>query len=132
MSNTPDRLHRLLEEQLGECCDADAERRLTELKSLTEEMPERTDDDLSALQTLGDETRYQLARLLAAADRELCVCEITPLFDVSESAVSHALADLKESGLLSRRKEGTWHYYDTTSRAEQLLTALDATREGTQ
>ena len=48
---------------------------------------------------------------------------------VSDSAVSHALSDLTEAGLVTRRKEGQWRYYDTTDRADGLLAALDSTRE---
>jgi DNA-binding transcriptional ArsR family regulator len=48
---------------------------------------------------------------------------------VSESAVSHALADLVDAGLVDRRKAGKWRYYRTTDRAARLLDALDATRE---
>jgi len=128
MQATPDRLERLLKTQLGECCDEDVERRCEELEALTADIPDRVDDNLTALQTLGNETRYRIARLIAAADRELCVCEIAPLVDVSDSAVSHALSDLKDAGLLTRRKEGTWHYYDTTARAERLFSAVEETR----
>jgi DNA-binding transcriptional ArsR family regulator len=67
--------------------------------------------------------------LLTAADRALCVCEITPLVDISDSAISHALSDLHDAGLVTRRKDGTWRYYDATPRAEALIGALDGTRE---
>jgi DNA-binding transcriptional ArsR family regulator len=49
--------------------------------------------------------------------------------DVSDSAVSHALADLLDADLVTRRKHGTWRYYEATERARALLAALDATRE---
>jgi DNA-binding transcriptional ArsR family regulator len=70
--------------------------------------------------------------LLKAADRELCVCEINPIVDVSDSAISHALSDLYDAGLVTRRKDGTWRYYETTDRAEAILTALDETRRTDQ
>ncbi|PSP51038.1 transcriptional regulator [Halobacteriales archaeon QH_3_68_24] len=86
------------------------------------------EDRLAALGTLSDDTRYRLARVLSAADGELCVCELSPLVAVSDSAVSHALSDLTEAGLVTRRKDGQWRYYDTTDRADALLEALDGTR----
>ena len=46
--------------------------------------------------------------------------------------MSHALSDLTEAGLVTRRKNGTWRYYEATERATALLAALDRTREGTQ
>ncbi|APX97992.1 ArsR/SmtB family transcription factor [Natronorubrum daqingense] len=127
MSQT-DRLRRLLEDELDDCCDADVTDRLAELESLVDAVPTASTSDLAALSTLGDETRHRLVRLLVAAESDLCVCEITPLVDVGDSAVSHALSDLTDAGLVSRRKEGTWRYYRATDRAERLLEALDATR----
>jgi len=46
--------------------------------------------------------------------------------DVSDSAVSHALSELTDAGLVARRKEGKWRYYRTTDKAERLLGALAA------
>lgn len=128
---TTERLERLIADEVGECCAADVDDRLADLNALA--VDARTDeadeaDDLDALSALGSETRYRLARLLSAADGELCVCELEPLVDVSESAVSHALSTLTDAGLLARRKDGKWRHYDTTERADALLDALDATR----
>lgn len=88
--------------------------------------------DVDALRTLGSDTRYRIVRLLAAAGEELCVCEISPRVEVSDSAVSHALSDLADAGLVTRRKEGTWRYYRPTDRAVRLIEALDATRGETR
>lgn len=129
MSSGSERLERLIETELGECCDGDVEDRIDTLTQYATDVPSNADSDLRALQTLGNETRFTIARLLDAADQELCVCEITPIVDVSESAISHALSDLAESGLVSRRKDGNWRYYEVTDRASALLDALDATRE---
>lgn len=122
-----ERLRRLLAEELGECRSGDVERRVDELESLASTIP-AAERDRVALRTLGDDTRYRLVRLLAAADEELCVCELAPLVDVSGSAVSHALSDLTDAGLVTRRKDGSWRYYRTTDRADRLVGALDATR----
>jgi DNA-binding transcriptional ArsR family regulator len=129
MGTQTERLERLITEERGGCCEADIEDRLDSLRSYQSETPANLDADLSALKTLGNDTRYNIVRLLAAANRELCVCEINPIVDVSDSAISHALSDLYDAGLVTRRKDGTWRYYETTNRAEKLLTALDETRE---
>ncbi|ELZ87305.1 ArsR family transcriptional regulator [Haloferax elongans ATCC BAA-1513] len=121
------RLRNLIEDEVGSCCDADVEARLDRLSELVTHVPSDYDADLAAMKALGNDTRYQVVRLLTAAD-ELCVCEITPLVDVSESAVSHALSDLTDAGLVTRRKEGTWRYYQSTALAERLVSALDAER----
>jgi len=127
MAQSTDRLRRLLTDELGECRDADIEQRLDELDSL--ERAATTDHiaaDLRTLSALGNETRYRIARLFATADGKLCVCELSPLFDVSESAISHALSDLTDAGLLSREQRGKWRYYESTERAERVFDALDA------
>jgi DNA-binding transcriptional ArsR family regulator len=128
MSGQPERLERLVERQLGACCEADVQERIEALEGYASAVPAGADRDRAALTTLGNETRYRIVRLLAAADGELCVCEITPVVDVSDSAISHALSDLHDAGLVARRKEGTWRYYAATDRARALLDALDATR----
>ena len=127
MARERPRLRRLVVDEIGECRADDVEARLADLEELAAAAREQPESGLRALRTLGDETRHGIVRLLAAAEGELCVCELTPLLDVSDSAVSHALSDLTEAGLVTRRKEGTWRYYDATDRARALLSALDAT-----
>jgi len=124
MAESTTRLRNLLREELGECCDADVDRRLDELQALADDA--FADDTARAVfAVLGNETRYRLARALTAADEELCVCELEPLVDVSESAVSHALSDLVDAGLVTRRKEGNWRYYDATDLADDLFQTAD-------
>jgi DNA-binding transcriptional ArsR family regulator len=123
-----ERIERLITEESGECCAADVEERMEALQEYRSSVADDYATDLEALQTLGNDTRYEIVRLLTAAGRELCVCEIDPVVDVSDSAISHALSDLREAGLVTRRKDGTWRYYEATDRAEALLSALDDTR----
>ncbi|MFC6989003.1 ArsR/SmtB family transcription factor [Haloplanus sp. GCM10025708] len=129
MSRQSERLERLITDQEGECCAADIETRVETLERHVTDFPPDTARDQAALKALSNDTRYTIVRLLAVAERELCVCEITPVVDVSDSAVSHALSDLYDTGLVSRRKDGTWRYYEATERAVALLGALDETRE---
>jgi transcriptional regulator, ArsR family len=77
---------------------------------------------------LANETRYKIVRVIHTADEELCVCEFAPLLDVSDSAISHALSQLTEAGLLTRRKDGKWRKYSTTNQATAMLVALDGAR----
>jgi ArsR family transcriptional regulator len=85
-------------------------------------------DDVAALATLGNDTRYEALRHIAAADGDVCVCELEPALGVSQGAVSQALSRLFSAGLVERRKEGRWRYYGATERAERLLAVLDGTR----
>ncbi len=129
MSETADRLRRYLEDELEECRSEDLRRRLAELDDLEAVLDDGVvADDVRTLSALGDGTRYRLVRLLVEASGELCVCEITPLVEVSDSAVSHALSTLAEAGLVEKRKDGRWRKYRATDRAKALLTVLDGSR----
>ena len=129
VSETADRLRRYLEDELGECQSEDLKARLEALDDLEAVLdPEIISSDVQTLSALGNETRYRLVRLLVEADEELCVCEITPLVDVSDSAVSHALSNLANADLVTKRKDGRWRKYRATSRASALLTVLDGSR----
>lgn len=125
MTESRPRLRRRIEDEVGECCDADVAQRLAELDDLSDAAG---DGGVDAFAALGNDTRHRLTRLLSAAADDLCVCELEPLVDVSESAVSHALADLVDAGLATRRKEGNWRYYRSTDLADDLLAVVD--REG--
>lgn len=129
MAEATSRIQRYLKDELGECRSEDLQQRLTELDELDALISEDTlTADVETLAALGNETRYRLVRLLVEADSELCVCEITPLVDVSDSAVSHALAKLVETGLVTKRKDGRWRKYEATPRANALLVVLNGTR----
>lgn len=124
-----DRLRRYLEDELGECRNEDLQQRLAELDELDEFLDTRTVSvDVEIFSALGNDTRYRLIRLLVQAGEELCVCEITPLVDVSESGVSHALSRLADAGLVKKRKDGRWRKYKATPRAIALVTVLDGSR----
>lgn len=60
--------------------------------------------------TLSDATRRRLLSLLMAHG-ELCVCELTAALETPQPKISRHLAVMREAGLLSVRREGTWIYY---------------------
>lgn len=90
--------------------------------------PDRIGDDVAVLSAMGNDTRYELLCRISAAGDGVCVCELEAAVGVSQSAVSQALSRLYAAGLVSRRKEGSWRYYETTETAGALLDALDAVR----
>lgn len=94
----------------------------TALPELSTEMLENEVDVLSAL---ANATRYGAVRLLAAADGEVCACDLAPPLDVSQSAISHALSRLYDTGLVERRKQGRWRYYRATPLAEAVIDSFD-------
>ncbi|RAW46199.1 ArsR family transcriptional regulator [Halorubrum sp. 48-1-W] len=128
MSST-DRLQRYVAAEYGSCTDEELSERLAELEELNEGIDgSDLESDVELLSALGNETRYEIVRMLHTADDELCVCELSPLLDVSESAISHALSKLTDAGLVTRRKAGKWRMYRATPRANAVLAALDGSR----
>jgi ArsR family transcriptional regulator, lead/cadmium/zinc/bismuth-responsive transcriptional repressor len=57
----------------------------------------------------GDSTRIKI--LCALFEEEMCVCDISALLNISQSAVSHQLKILRQSKLVKYRKEGKVVYY---------------------
>ena len=126
MARSTGRLRRYLDDELGECCDADVERRLDELGTLEAGLEtNRVNAELDAVSALANETRYRLVRVLVDAGEELCVCELNAVTDVSESGLSHALSTLVDAGLVDGRKDGRWKMYRATNRAVTLITVLE-------
>lgn len=126
MATSSERLERYLLDELDDCRSADVDRRLDELDALEASLGEtRLSREVEVFAALGNETRYRLIRGLVAAGEELCVCELDPLVDVSESGLSHALSHLAEAGLVDGRKDGRWKKYRATNRAIALVTVLD-------
>jgi len=124
-----ERLQRYLSDERGSCTNDALQERLKELEELDAAVggPD-LEADVDLLSALSNETRYKIVRILHTADEELCVCEFAPLLDVSDSAISHALSQLTEAGLLTRRKDGKWRKYRATNRATAMLIALDGSR----
>ena len=71
------------------------------------------DKDLTLLaetfKVLSDPTRLKI--VLALSKGELCVCDLTSLFNVTVSAISHQLRLLKTMKIVSYRKQGKIVYY---------------------
>jgi ArsR family transcriptional regulator len=65
-----------------------------------------------AFKALGDPVRLQLMSMIASAPGgEICVCELTPAFDLSGPTISHHLKTLREAGLVDAERRASWVYY---------------------
>jgi ArsR family transcriptional regulator, arsenate/arsenite/antimonite-responsive transcriptional repressor len=74
--------------------------------------------------TLADPTRVAIVNRLAGAD-EVCVCELADGFGLSQPTISHHLRLLREAGLVTAERRGTWAYYRLVPEAiEDLRAAL--------
>ena len=65
----------------------------------------------SVAKALGDPIRLQLVDVLRKHAGEVCVCELVPLFDLSQPTVSHHLKKLREAGIVGSERRGLWAYY---------------------
>jgi len=61
------------------------------------------------IKALGEPTRLKILRLLH--ERELCVCEIAEVLQMSQPRISQHLKILRQAGLVSERKVKIWSYY---------------------
>ena len=60
---------------------------------------------------LGDPVRLQLVDVLRKHAGKVCVCELVPLFDLSQPTVSHHLKVLRAAGIVGSERQGLWAYY---------------------
>jgi ArsR family transcriptional regulator len=60
---------------------------------------------------LGDPVRLQLVDVLRRHAGQVCVCELLPLFDISQPTLSHHLKKLREAGIVDSERRGLWAYY---------------------
>lgn len=78
---------------------------------------------------LGDPIRVQLVDVLRRHAGKVCVCELTPLFDVGQPTVSHHLKVLRHAGIVDSEREGLWAYYYVLPHAiDEFTTWLGAER----
>ena len=85
---------------------------------------EQIDQYAELMKLLGDKTRLTIFSLIKV--RELCVCELTELLDVSQPAISQHLRKLKLFNLVKERKGGQWVYYSLREpkEDEKMLKAI--------
>lgn len=73
---------------------------------------------------LGEPVRLRLLDMVATdAGGEVCVCDLTGLFELSQPTISHHLRVLREAGLLECERRGTWVYYRVVPDALARLSA---------
>ncbi|MFE1174379.1 ArsR/SmtB family transcription factor [Streptomyces sp. NPDC058773] len=104
--------------EAGECCPG----------LLSAPLDEGQAVELSKVfKALGDPVRLRLLSMIASkAGGEVCVCDLTPAFDLSQPTISHHLKLLRQAGLIDCERRGTWVYYrllpEMTDRLAGILT----------
>jgi ArsR family transcriptional regulator len=78
-----------------------------------------------AFKALGDPVRLQLMSMIASAPNgEICVCDLTPGFEVTDSTISHHLKILRAAGLVDSERRASWVYYRPRPGIMQQLATL--------
>ena len=80
-------------------------------------------DDVKILQAIAEPSRLAIVQQLAA-DGEVCACDFSSCCDVSQPTLSHHLKVLREAGVISGERRGTWIYYHLEPRAAARIAAL--------
>jgi ArsR family transcriptional regulator len=74
---------------------------------------------------LGDPVRLRLMSLIGARQGgEVCVCDLTSAFDLTQPTISHHLKVLRQAGLIDSERRGTWVYYRVVPVALERMAAL--------
>jgi ArsR family transcriptional regulator, arsenate/arsenite/antimonite-responsive transcriptional repressor len=72
---------------------------------------------------LADPVRLQLVDVLRKHAGKVCVCELVPLFDLSQPTVSHHLGVLRKAGIVDSERQGLWAYYYVKTEALEEVSA---------
>lgn len=105
------------ERQPGGCCAPPVEPDLTAADALA----------LAAVvKALADPTRLRIVDALRkAAPEAVCQCELKPLFDMSQPALSKHLKVLVAAGVIGTQRRGAWaYYYLLPDATKELITWL--------
>jgi ArsR family transcriptional regulator len=74
---------------------------------------------------LGDPVRLRLVSLIGAHQGgQVCVCDLTTAFDLTQPTISHHLKVLREAGIIDSERRGTWVYYWLVPAALERMSAL--------
>jgi ArsR family transcriptional regulator len=60
---------------------------------------------------LADPVRLQIVDVLRRQAGQVCVCDLQPLFDISQPTLSHHLKRLRDAGIVGVERRGQWAYY---------------------
>ncbi|MBS4205043.1 ArsR/SmtB family transcription factor [Lederbergia citrea] len=64
---------------------------------------------------LADKKRLQIMNILTQKG-EMCVCDLAPMMDMTQSKLSYHLKILLDANILTRETRGTWSYYQLNNK----------------
>ncbi|MGH3246902.1 MAG: ArsR/SmtB family transcription factor [Trebonia sp.] len=97
----------------GDCCPQEESGAECCAPLACEPLPESGAQELALLfKAVADPVRLRLLSLIACHDGgESCVCDLLDAFDMTPPSISYHLKILREAGLISSERRGTWVYY---------------------
>ncbi|MDQ6824630.1 MAG: metalloregulator ArsR/SmtB family transcription factor [Candidatus Eremiobacteraeota bacterium] len=85
----------------------------------------RVPKDLAAeaelLKAVADGHRLRILAILARSDQSVCVCDLNESLPLLQPTVSHHLKILKDAGLITSERRGTWIYHKLAPGARAML-----------
>ena len=90
----------------------------------------QVEPDVQLLQAMADPVRLAIVRQLASCSDSVCACDFTDCCSVSQPTVSHHLKVLREAGVVTTQRRGTYIYYDLAPDFPRRWSALSASLSG--
>ncbi|MGP6192151.1 MAG: ArsR/SmtB family transcription factor [Vulcanimicrobiaceae bacterium] len=84
-------------------------------------------EEAGLFKALGDPARVSILATLARSEHDVCVCDFTSGLGLNQSSVSHHLKLLKDAGLVTSVRRGTWGHYSLAPGARKKIEAALAT-----
>ena len=79
------------------------------------------EEQAALFKALADPHRLTMLATLARADDEVCVCDFTDALPLNQPTVSHHVKILRDAGLVTWERRGTWVYYRLAADARGRL-----------
>ncbi|MEP6469970.1 MAG: metalloregulator ArsR/SmtB family transcription factor [Chloroflexota bacterium] len=86
--------------------------------------------DVQLLQAMADPVRLSIVRQLGSQRDAVCACDFTECCTVSQPTVSHHLKVLREAGVVTTERQGTYIYYEMAPDFTQRWADLSASLAG--
>ncbi|KWX03046.1 ArsR family transcriptional regulator [Carbonactinospora thermoautotrophica] len=87
--------------------------------------PQRAAVLADAFKALGDPVRLRILNLLLTApEGKVCACDLVDPVGRSQPTVSHHLKVLREAGLVTADRRGTWIFYSAVPERLEALTRV--------
>jgi len=78
-------------------------------------------DEAALFKALADPYRLRILATLSRSKHEVCVCDFTDAFPLNQPAVSHHLGVLRDAGLVTSERRGTWVYYRLADELDERI-----------